>query len=48
MIRFLDVALPDPVENTSNVGIFVIIGLSVLLVIAVIAALIFMKKNKNK
>lgn len=48
MIRFLDVALPDPVENTSNIGLFTVIGLSVLLVIAVVLTLIVLHKKKDK
>ena len=48
MIRFLDVAAPDPIESTSNVGLFVVIGLSVLLVITVAVTLIILHKKKDK
>lgn len=48
MINFLDVAMPDPVQNSSNVSLFIIIGLSVLLVISIVITLIILNKNKNK
>lgn len=48
MINFLDVAAPDPIESTNNVGLYIVIGLSVLLVIAVTITLIVLSKKKSK
>lgn len=48
MINFLDVAAPDPIESTNNVGLYTIIFLSVLLVIAVTVTLVILSKKKNK
>ena len=36
MINFLDVAMPDPVEETSNINIYIAIGLAVVLAIAIV------------
>lgn len=48
MINILDVAMPDPVRTNSNVSLFIIIGLSVLLVISIVVTLIILSKKKNK
>ncbi len=48
MISFLDVAAPDPIEPTSNVNLYIVIGLAVLLVALVVVSMIVLNKKKRK
>lgn len=48
MINFLDVAAPDPIEPGSNLNLYIVIGLAVLLAILVIVSIIVLNKKKRK
>ena len=48
MINFLDVAAPDTIDPGSNLNLYIVIGLAVLLAILVIVSIIVLNKKKRK